>query len=104
MDYHSPRWKKLREYVLRRDGYRCQHSKRFGLTREARTVHHVIPVRDRPDLEWEPSLMVSLSLEAHNAMHDRDSDNLSDEGKALANRIISRLSNEERERMRLNPY
>lgn len=104
MDYRSASWKKFRKSVLIRDGYICQHFKRYGLVRGANTVHHVIPVRERPDLEWESSLMVSLSKEAHDIMHDRWTDNLSEEGKALANRIIARLSDEERQRMRLNPY
>lgn len=104
MDYNSPRWRKLRQSVLYRDSYTCQYFKRFGLIRQAHTVHHVIPVRERPDLQWESALMVSLSAEAHNKMHDRDSDNLTDEGKALANRIISRLSDDDRQRLQVNEY
>ena len=43
MNYKSKRWKNKREAILRRDGYMCQLSKRYGRHVEATTVHHIFP-------------------------------------------------------------
>lgn len=69
--YHSTRWKRKQAKILRRDGYRCQESRRYGVTAEATTVHHIWPVEDYPEYAWADWNLVSLSGEKHNAMHDR---------------------------------
>lgn len=81
-DYHSRRWKLTRERVLRRDGYLCRESARFGKRVPAETVHHIYPVSRYPELAWLDWNLISLSLAAHNAMHNRDDNEITEAGKA----------------------
>ena len=87
MNYKDPRWKRLRSKILRRDGYMCQESIRYGQRREANTVHHVFPASVFPEYQWEEWNLISLNQSVHNEMHYRDSDELTDKGKALLKRI-----------------
>ena len=81
--YKSTRWKKLRAAVLRRDKYMCQEAKRYGLTVEATTVHHIFPRDKFPQYEWEPWNLISLSAKSHDEMHIRNTRELSIKGNAL---------------------
>lgn len=83
MDYKSKRWKHLREIILRRDGYMCQDSLRYGKHVPANTVHHVFPAEQFPEYQWQPWNLVSLSQAAHNEMHDRDTNELTSKGAEL---------------------
>lgn len=83
MDYKSKRWKRLRERILRRDDYMCQVSKRYGRRVEANTVHHIYPADEYPEYQWKDWNLISLSAEAHNAMHDRNTNELTAAGEAL---------------------
>ena len=58
--YKSTRWKAVREAVLRRDGYMCQESRRFGKMRPADTVHHIWPLEDFPEIALAPWNLVAL--------------------------------------------
>lgn len=84
--YRSRRWEKLRASVLRRDGYMCQDSKRYGKTVQANTVHHIFPRDEYPEYEWEPWNLISLSSKAHDEMHDRATGKLTEKGKRLLDR------------------
>lgn len=90
MDYKSRRWRKLRERILKRDGYMCQESKRYGKMTEANTVHHIFPVSRFPEYQWSEWNLISLSTAAHNRMHIRDTDELTDEGVRLMKRAARR--------------
>lgn len=81
--YKSTRWKKLRAAVLRRDKYLCQEAKRYGLTVEATTVHHIFPRDKYPEYEWEPWNLISLSVKEHDEMHRRATGELTEKGRAL---------------------
>ena len=83
MNYKSLRWKKLRESILKRDNYLCQESLRYGKHKAANTVHHIFPAEDYPEYQWETWNLISLSNEKHEAMHNRQTNELSDEGLAL---------------------
>ena len=48
--YCSPDWRKKRRRVLRRDKGECQLCKARGRYRKAVLVHHVLHLKDRPDL------------------------------------------------------
>ncbi|WP_445662125.1 HNH endonuclease [Bacillus sp. FSL R12-0069] len=48
--YKTKRWKNKRINVLKRDSYQCQECKRYGKNKEATTVHHIHPLRNRPEL------------------------------------------------------
>ena len=80
--YLSRRWKILRKAILRRDGYVCQHFKRYGKERPAEIVHHIFPREIYPEFEWEPWNLISLSAEAHRMMHNPDG-TLSEIGRDL---------------------
>ena len=84
--YHSARWRRKREAILRRDGYQCQVSRRFGKIREANTVHHIFPRDEFPEYEWADWNLISLSQDAHNTLEDRTSGELTEAGKDLLRR------------------
>ena len=88
--YCSLRWRRLREAVLRRDGYMCQESRRFGKRAEATTVHHIFPRDEFPEYQWEPWNLISLAGDVHDQMHDRSGRVLSEKGVALLRRIARR--------------
>lgn len=88
--YKSQRWQRLREKVMRRDGYMCQLSRRYGRMIPAQTVHHIFPREDYPEYQWEPWNLISLSNEAHNKMHDRITDRLTATGMELLERTARR--------------
>lgn len=85
--YRSKRWERLRAAALRRDGYMCQESKRFGKRAEATTVHHVFPRNEFPEYQWEPWNLVSLAGDVHDQMHDRTSGALTQRGAELLRRV-----------------
>lgn len=89
--YKSKEWKKLRSEILRRDGYICMISKRYGKNKQADTVHHIYPARDYPELFFNANNLISVSNNAHNKLHDRNTDDLSDEGKRLQQRTRSKI-------------
>lgn len=93
MNYKSKRWLKLRERALKRDGYMCQIAKRYGRHVEATTVHHIFPSETYPEYQWELWNLISLSHEAHNAMHVRDGHELTVEGLKLQERLIREKKN-----------
>lgn len=67
--YTSPRWKRKRQSILRRDGYQCQICRRYGIIREAVTVHHIQELSDRPDLALQESNLISVCQACHNRLH-----------------------------------
>ena len=86
--YDNKRWKKKREKILKRDGYLCRESKRYGKRVEATTVHHIYPVEAYPEYAWCDWNLVSLSLTKHNAMHDRKTNELTSLGREWMFRTI----------------
>lgn len=87
-DYSSSngRWQRLRQRALRRDGHRCQEARRYGKAVPATTVHHIWPAEDYPEYAYCLWNLVSLSSEAHDAMHDRKTRKLTTLGLAWRNR------------------
>ena len=88
--YRSARWQRLRAMVLRRDGYQCQVSLRYGKRAEATTVHHVFPREEFPEYQWEPWNLISLAGDVHDEMHDRVTGGLTEKGVELLRRIARR--------------
>ena len=72
----SKRWEKFRSRILRRDGYLCQDSLRYGRRVPAEMVHHIYPVSEYPELEFESWNCISLANKVHNSFHDRTSDKI----------------------------
>jgi 5-methylcytosine-specific restriction enzyme A len=91
--YKTARWKSKREKILKRDEYQCQECKRYGKNKDATTVHHIQPLRNRPDLRLTTWNLVSLCGKCHEKMHDRLTDELTDVGKQWVERA---------ERMKIN--
>lgn len=79
--YNSTDWNILREQALKRDKYKCQfflgkwndkiHFPNKIKIVDANTVHHIIPIKERPDLALDINNVVSLSFEAHEIIEDR---------------------------------
>ena len=86
-DYKSPRWLRARERALRRCGYECQESKRYGLKRPATVVHHVWPVEQWPEFAWCEWNHLPLTAEAHDQMHDRTTGKLTPLGESWRRRV-----------------
>ena len=87
MDYKSRRWRRMRDRILRRDKFRCRECGRYGLAVEATVVHHAWPAEAFPALAWMDWNLVSLCGKCHNAMHDRESGELTDLGLAWRRRV-----------------
>ena len=81
--YGSKRWKAIREKALRRDGYKCQLSWRYGKMRQAEVVHHIFPRDEFPEYQYSLWNLISLTREKHNTLHDRNTDELTEAGKEL---------------------
>lgn len=86
MNYQGERWKRKREKILRRDGYMCQLSKRYGQMKEAQVVHHIFPAEDYPQYQWEDWNLISITQEMHNQLHDRNTNKLTKKGLELLQR------------------
>lgn len=79
--YNSTDWDILREQVLNRDKHECQFF--AGKFKDgthhpykikpvlATMVHHIKPIKERPDLCLDVNNCVSLSFEAHEIIEDR---------------------------------
>ena len=85
--YHSKRWLRLRRAILQRDEWKCQLAKARGKNEPAVTVHHIFPRSEFPEYQWEPWNLISLSFAAHNMMHIRDTDKLTERGELLRKQI-----------------
>ena len=79
--YNSTDFEIAREKVLARDKYKCQfflgkwndgkHFPNKIKIVDANTVHHIIPIKKRPDLALDINNMISLSFEAHEIIEER---------------------------------
>lgn len=79
--YNSTDWDILREKVLIRDKFECQffagkwndgiHYPDKIQPVRAVMVHHIIPIKERPDLALDIDNCVSLSFLAHEIIEDR---------------------------------
>lgn len=87
MDYKCKRWQRLRRTALSRDRQLCQECRRYGRQTQATTAHHAYPAEECPELAWELWNLVSLCGEHHNAMHDRDTRQLTALGRQWQQRV-----------------
>lgn len=63
--YGTQAWRRLRQAVLERDHYWCQVCRR----RWANTVHHIIPIEERPDLALDMDNCQGICQICHNQQH-----------------------------------
>lgn len=89
--YKTSKWLREREKRLRRDQYMCRECKRYGKTSPATTVHHVIPLDQRPDLKLNINNLISLCDKCHNQMHNRITGELTEKGMEWVERIAPHL-------------
>lgn len=71
---------------MRRDGYMCQISKRYGRMVQAQVVHHIFPREEFPEYQYEPWNLISVTIEQHHRLHDRTNGLLSAAGVDLLRR------------------
>ena len=88
--YKCKRWRDLAARAMRRDGYKCQLSARYGRSVEAEMVHHIYPVDQYPEYGYCLWNLISLSNAEHNKLHDRDTGELTAAGLALMRRTKPR--------------
>lgn len=88
--YADKRWPPLRARILRRDDYLCQQCLRYGKHRAATTVHHCFPAGRYPGYAWAVWNLVSLCPRCHDAMHDRNSEQLTPLGEQWRQRAERR--------------
>jgi 5-methylcytosine-specific restriction protein A len=91
--YKTKQWKRKRESILRRDEYLCQECKRYGKTIQATMVHHIVPLEKRPEFKLMSWNLISLCNKCHEAMHNRNTDELSEKGIQWVERISHYLEN-----------
>ena len=84
--YKSINWRKKQALILRRDEYICQECKRYGRTRPATTVHHIIPLTEDCSKRLDNKNLISLCANCHDSMHDRVNDKLTTAGENLKKR------------------
>ena len=73
--YHTKAWKRVRALAMQRDCGMCQDCmERFRAgygfkPRRAQMVHHLVPLKERPDLALELSNLRSLCYACHEKRH-----------------------------------
>ena len=78
---HNKRWQALRLRVLKRDHFLCREAARYGRIVQAVVVHHIWPAEDYPEYAYCEWNLISLSMSAHDMMHDRDTRRLTPLGE-----------------------
>ena len=70
---YDKRWERFREWFLQQPGnqicHRCLELK--GDVVKAELVHHIKPVKDRPDLRLDPANCQALCRDCHEITHGR---------------------------------
>lgn len=84
--YLSTKWKKKRASILRRDGYLCRESFRYGRRIPASTVHHIFPRKEFPEYAFSDWNLISLCSTVHDQLHDRNTNELTAKGRDLLRR------------------
>lgn len=72
--YKSQAWVKKRQEILERDHWECQRCARNGLltSREEKlVVHHILELKDYPELRLDDDNLETLCFNCHEIMHDR---------------------------------
>lgn len=76
----TKKWEKFRDKILRKYNYLCQESLRYGISEPAEMVHHIFPVSEYPELEFQEWNCLPLTNKRHNTFHDRKNDKVIGQG------------------------
>ena len=68
----SKAWRMKRLKILRRDGYQCQISKRYGRNVEGNVVHHIFPRSEFPEYQLCDWNLITVSLPMHKKLESED--------------------------------
>lgn len=94
--YKSKKWKRVRDYVMKRDSWLCQIPECYAPAEE---VHHKIHLTasniDDPEISLNPKNLMSICRTHHFEHHKKD------KGKAIsiANKKRAREQNQEKEKI-----
>ncbi len=88
MNYHSAKWRKKREHILRLDGYMDVIDKRYGRFTEAVTVHHIYPAKAYPEYSYCDWNLISVSQKTHNKLENRQMGELTEMGRKLMEQTV----------------
>lgn len=69
--YKCKEWRSLRAKALKRDHYECVMCRAEGKYHRAENVHHILEVKERPDLALTFSNIECICIKHHNFIHDR---------------------------------
>ena len=85
----SKAWRAKRERILRRDGYQCQISKRYGKRVEGHVVHHIFPRSEFPEYRLSDWNLITVCESMHRRLENNDA--LTAEGIELLKRTARRV-------------
>lgn len=68
----SKAWRIKRQKILRRDGYQCQVSKRYGKNVDGNVIHHIFPRSEFPEYALCDWNLITVSLSMHNRLEGED--------------------------------
>lgn len=85
-DYNSKKWRKKSKKIIEKNHFYCAESLRYGKRVDAEVVHHIYPVDEYPEYAYADWNLLPLTKANHNKMHIRDTQELSDLGKAWQRR------------------
>ena len=88
--YKEPKWVRIRSLALKRDKYLDQYLKRYGKLKQAEIVHHIFPVEEFPEYQYELWNLISITKSTHNLFHDRTTNELTKKGIELLIRTARR--------------
>ncbi len=69
--YKSKEWKRLREYILKRDNYMCAECIKVDKVTTCNTVHHLVEIREDFSKALDESNLVTICHDCHNKIHKR---------------------------------
>ena len=79
--YYSKKWQTVRQAILKRDGYKCQRCKGFGIDKPAQQVHHIEHLEDNVLRAFDPTNLMSVCRSCHNALHPEKAEHATIKGR-----------------------
>ncbi|WP_115340543.1 HNH endonuclease [Staphylococcus saprophyticus] len=70
--YNSTQWRKLRQQVLMRDNYLCQHCLDEGVVNDKNLiVHHIVELKDDWSKRLDMENLEAVCFSCHNKIHSK---------------------------------